>query len=443
MKLQAIRGFKDWLPEEFVKFDYLVSVAKGWLKRFNFKEVKIPILEKTDLFVRSIGEVTDIVQKETYSFQDRNKEWVTLRPEATAGICRFVIEHGLHTKPKPLKFFTVGPMFRHERPQKGRLREFYQVDAEVFGELNPYMEADLILLVKTVLSDPLNGDFTPFRIELNSLGCRGCRKDYREELVKFLRQKKSLLCEVCQERLERNPLRVLDCKNEACKEVVKEAPVILDYLCEECNEHFTTLKKVLRGLSVEYEINPWLVRGLDYYTRTIFEVKAQGLGAQDTVAAGGRYDHLLSELGGASLPAIGFAIGLERWSLVVFERNPELGEKLEKSLNPDVFLAVMDEERFLNAGRLALEMRNLGLKVEATYEKRGLKGLLKQADKLRARYALILGEREFETGIAILKDMEKGFQTEVSFKDLKDLAKGVFSVVSGDREGKDGNSSLS
>jgi len=421
MKLKAVRGFKDWLPEEFVRNEYLINKARGTLKKFNYKEVKLPILEKTELFVRSIGEVTDIVQKETYSFEDRNKDWVTLRPEATAGICRAIIEHGLHTRTKPLKFFTVGPMFRHERPQKGRLREFFQVDAELFCELNPYLEAEVIRLALDILNQPFESGEPGFRVEVNSLGCRECRKVYREKLLDYLRQREGELCEVCKQRIERNPLRVLDCKEEKCKEVVKEAPVISDYFCSACAEHFELLKKALKEFGVGFVVNPRLVRGLDYYTRTTFEIKAKELGAQDTVCAGGRYDYLLKELGGPMLPAIGFAIGLERWAIVFAEREKTLCEKLEKSLLPDVFVAVMDEENFGFAGNLARELRKSGLRVEIVYEKKGLKGLLKTADKLGARYTVIIGENEVKEKALLLRNMTTGNQERVEFEELEDL----------------------
>ncbi|NPA39322.1 MAG: histidine--tRNA ligase [Thermodesulfobacteria bacterium] len=432
MKIQSVRGFKDWLPEEFAKYRYLIDIADRYLSAGGFKQIKLPILEKTELFIRSIGEVTDIVQKETYSFEDRNKEWLTLRPEATAGICRSIIEHGLHTKPKPLKFYTVGPMFRHERPQKGRLREFYQVDAEYFGELNPYVEAEIIILAKNILEEPFkeNGiSFEGFKIEVNSLGCSKCRPNYRSALVEFLKEKKQDLCEVCKNRLERNPLRVLDCKVETCKQVVSESPVISDFFCEECKEHFEKLKEILKALGINFEVNPRLVRGLDYYTRTIFEIKGKGLGAQDTVAAGGRYDNLLQELGGPFLPAIGFAIGLERWAIVVFENIPGLAEKLENSVLPDVFLAVLGEENFLEGMKIADKLRRKGLKTEATYEKKGLKGLLKTADKLKAKTALIVGEKELKEKNAILKNMRTGEQKEVKFEDFDNLAEKVLNFI--------------
>ncbi len=276
MKFQSVRGFKDWLPEEFIRYEFLVETAKKILKNYNYQEVKISILEKTDLFVRSRGEVTDIVQKETYTFQDRNQEFLTLRPEATAGICRMVIENGLYMKPKPLKFFTIGPMFRHERPQKGRLREFYQIDVEFFGNLTSWYEAEVIKMSINILYSPLkvfykeveNEDL--FTLEINSLGCERCRPNYKDYLLSSLKGNQNALCGTCQQRLERNPFRILDCKNSNCKNEIQKLEPINKFWCENCKLHFEELSELLNFLGLKYVFNPYLVRGLDYYTRTIF-----------------------------------------------------------------------------------------------------------------------------------------------------------------------------
>jgi len=437
MKIQAVRGFKDWLPEDFVKYEYLINIARDILKNYNYKEIKIPVLEKTDLFVRSIGELTDIVQKETYTFLDRNKEFLTLRPEATAGICRMVIEKGLFVSPKPLKFFTIGPMFRHERPQKGRLREFFQIDVELFSELNPYIEAEIVFLAIEILKAPicLFKEELPeiYTLELNSLGCPKCRPKYKEALLKFLKEKKEILCETCKQRIARNPLRVLDCKIETCKEVVSKSPVITEYLCEECKTHFENIKDILKFMGVQYIENPRLVRGLDYYVRTIFEIKAEGLGAQDTVAAGGRYDFLLKELGGQHLPAIGFAIGLERWAISIFGDKENKGifssEKFLEKLCPDVFIILLGKELLMNGLKLATLLRKKGLRCEVTYEEKSLKAQLKNADKLSAKYSLILGEEEIKKRSAILRDMRKGIQKDINFENWEDLSHKVYKEI--------------
>ncbi len=428
MNIQSVRGFKDWLPEDFIKYQYLINLARSILLTYNYKEIKIPILEKTELFVRSIGEFTDIVQKETYTFQDRNKEFVTLRPEATAGICRMIIEKGLFVNPKPLKFFTTGPMFRHERPQKGRLREFYQIDVELFGELNPYLEAETIYLAFEILKAPFNlKNYSEiYTLEINSLGCLKCRAEYKKELVKFLKENKDKLCHTCQERLEKNPLRVLDCKIKTCNDVIAKTPIITEYLCKECKIHFEKLKEIFNSIGIKYVENPRLVRGLDYYIRTIFEIKAKGLGAQDTVAAGGRYDYLLKELGGDYLPAIGFAIGVERWAISIF------GDKKEKFLQelfPDIFLIVLEDELLIKGFQIAQFLRKYGLKCEINYEKKSLKAQLRNADKLLAKFVLILGEKEWKEKKALLKDMKKGVQEEIKFENLETLSYKIYNKI--------------
>lgn len=421
MKIQAVRGFKDWLPEEFVKYQYLIEIARNALQGANFKEIKIPILEKAELFVRSIGEVTDIVQKETYTFQDRNKEFLTLRPEATAGVCRMVIEHGLYIRPKPLKFFTIGPMFRHERPQKGRAREFYQIDVEFLGPLTPYYEVELLELALSILEAPKEvlskGDNEIFTMEINSLGCPKCRPTYKAYLKEELEKKVEKFCKTCQERIFRNPLRVLDCKNEGCKEELKGLKVISEFLCDDCQNHFEKLKELLKKRRISYKINPYLVRGLDYYVRTIFEIKAKGLGAQDTVCAGGRYDYLIKELGGPDLPAIGFAIGLERWALSLFGEE-ELPTLLEERLKPVAVFIPLGEKAKEEGLGIVSSLRKEGFKIEAFFEERSLKAMLREADKIKAKYALILGEDELKEESILVKNLQVGSQEKIAFKEL-------------------------
>lgn len=426
MKIQAVRGFKDWLPEEYVKYQYLIDLARNFLKRANFQEIKLPLLEKTELFVRSIGEITDIVQKETYTFQDRNKEFLTLRPEATAGVCRMVIEHGLYMKPKPLKFFTIGPMFRHERPQKGRLREFYQIDVEFMGNLTPYYEVELLELALSILEAPFE-EFKEkkkdlFTLEINSLGCPKCRPTYKEYLREALRKEENKLCKTCQERLFRNPLRILDCKNESCKEVVIELRTITEFLCGECEREFEKIKNLLEERKIFYRINPYLVRGLDYYVRTIFEIKAKGLGAQDTVCAGGRYDFLLKELGGPDLSAIGFAIGLERWALTLFGEE-DLPLSMEREIYPEVLFIPLGEEAKKRGLSIVSTLRRAGMKVEAFFEERSLKAMLREADKRKVKFALILGEDELKEEEIVVKNLLKGTQKKVSIEGLVEYLK--------------------
>jgi len=409
---KAVRGFKDILPEESPAWAYLESRAREILGRYGFQEIRIPILEKTELFARSIGEATDIVEKEMYSFVDRNQESLTLRPEATAGMVRAFIEHGLHNRPKPVKLFTIGPMFRHERPQKGRLRQFHQIDVEVFGASAPGTEAELVVMALEILKV---GGVRNLRLEINSLGCPYCRGPFREELKRFLLARKEHLCEDCQRRAERNPMRALDCKNETCQAEYRKAPELAQFLCEPCRAHFEAFKSYLSEAEVSYRLNPRLVRGLDYYTRTIFEIKAPGLGAQDTVAAGGRYDVLVSALGGPETPAVGFAIGMERWLLV--SRLPA-----ELETPPELFIAPLGEEAARLSLKLSRSLRAKGVRVEADYEGRRLKALLRQADRLSARKVLILGEEELQKKEALLKDLKTGAQESLPFEDLTDLA---------------------
>ncbi|HFC96998.1 MAG TPA: histidine--tRNA ligase [Thermosulfurimonas dismutans] len=409
--IKAVRGFKDLLPEEAGVFRWLEEQAREILRRYGFSEIRLPILERTELFARSIGESTDIVEKEMYTFQDRSGDSLTLRPEATAGVVRAFIEHGLYNRPKPLKLFTIGPMFRHERPQKGRLRQFHQIDVEVFGAASAGMDAELVALALGILRA---GGARDLRLEINSLGCPGCRGPYREALREFLFSRRERLCEDCRRRAERNPLRALDCKREGCQREYQEAPMLSAFLCEDCRRHYQHFKTYLQEGGILFIENPRLVRGLDYYTRTIFEIKAPGLGAQDTVAAGGRYDGLVSALGGPETPAVGFAIGMERWWLVSRGSQREVAA-------PDLFIAPLGEEARRWAFRLAALLRDRGLKVESDYEGRSLKALLRQADRLSARWALILGEQELQEQRALLRDLASGTQLSLPFRDLEDL----------------------
>ncbi len=413
--IKSVRGFKDILPEETPFWNYLESLARETLKLYGFEEIRIPVLERTELFARSIGESTDIVEKEMYTFLDKGGESVTLRPEATAGIVRAFVEHGLYNRPKPVKLFTMGPMFRYERPQKGRLRQFHQVDVEVFGSPSPALDAELVSLAWNLLGRAGAKGLT---VEVNSLGCPSCRPSYRDALKRFLSERLEELCEDCRRRAERNPLRALDCKNERCRSVYRNAPSITNYLCKECSDHFEEFLKFLSRLKVPHEANPNLVRGLDYYTRTTFEIKAEGLGAQDTVCAGGRYDELVKYLGGPPTPAVGFAIGMERWLLcatgLTLHREP-----------PEVFVAAIGREALAEGLLLANELRKKGVKTEVSYEEKSLKALLRHADRLGSKTVLILGEDELKKKTALLKFMDTGQQEELNFSDLKDLANRV------------------
>ncbi len=407
--IKAVRGFKDILPGESEKWAYLENLARKFFLSYGFREIRLPILEKTELFARSLGEATDIVEKEMYTFIDRQKESLTLRPEATAGICRAVIENGLYAQGKILKLFTIGPMFRHERPQRGRLRQFHQLNAEVFGSNAPGTDAELIALALDILDA---GGARGLRLEINSLGCPACRPAFREALKKFLTGLQEKLCEDCQRRVERNPLRVLDCKRQECQSLYVDAPRLEDFLCPACKEHYLSVLKDLETLNITYVKNPRLVRGLDYYVRTTFEIKAPDLGAQDTVAAGGRYDGLVKALGGPDIPGVGFAIGLERFLLIA-----ELPEDLSPPL--DLFVAALGEEARRLVLPLVRNLRRHGLMVDLDHEGRSLKAQLKQANRLRARFALIIGEKELQEGKVLLRDMTTGAQEPLAQAELE------------------------
>ncbi len=407
--IKAVRGFKDILPGESEKWVYLENLARKFFLSYGFREIRLPILEKTELFARSLGEATDIVEKEMYTFIDRQKESLTLRPEATAGICRAVIENGLYAQGKILKLFTIGPMFRHERPQRGRLRQFHQLNAEVFGSNAPGTDAELIALALDILDA---GGARGLRLEINSLGCPACRPAFREALKEFLTGVREKLCEDCQRRVERNPLRVLDCKRQECQSLYVDAPKLEDFLCPACKEHYLSVLKDLETLNIAYVKNPCLVRGLDYYVRTTFEIKAPDLGAQDTVAAGGRYDGLIKALGGPDIPGVGFAIGLERFLLIA-----ELPEDLSPPF--DLFVVALGEEARRLVLPLVRNLRRHGLVVDLDHEGRSLKAQLKQANRLRARFALIIGEKELQEGKVLLRDMTTGTQEPLALAELE------------------------
>ena len=406
MSIKALKGFKDILPEEAALWQRVEATARELFHRFGFAEIKVPLLEKTELFARSIGEATDIVEKEMYTFPDRNGESVTMRPEGTASVLRAFIEHGLHVRQPVQRLYTIGPMFRHERPQKGRLRQFHQLSVEAVGSLNPRLDAELMAMAWLLLAElGLSAS-----LEINSLGCPQCRPGFKEALLSFLRTRLENLCEDCVRRSGANPLRVLDCKSTHCQAVYREAPSILDHLCDECRRHFEAAEEGLRQLGIPFRVNHFMVRGLDYYTRTTFELLTDALGAQSAVGAGGRYDGLVEQLGGPALPGIGFALGVER--LVLLLRQQAEGE--EPPAGVDVYVAALGEAAAEAGFKLAYDLRRQGLRAAMDYEGRSLKSQLKQAGRLQARYALILGDDELQRCELVVKEMATGEQTVVS-----------------------------
>ncbi len=392
--IKAIRGMRDLLPPETSRWQWVEAVAREVFGLYGYREIRLPLLERTELFARSIGADTDIVGKEMYTFPDRKGDSLTLRPEATASVLRAVLENGLNQGAGVKKLYTLGPMFRYERPQKGRYRQFYQINCEAYGVDAPELDAEVILLLLDILGR-LNLGKT--RLLINSLGCPDCQVKFKAALGLFLISREGL-CEDCQRRRETNPLRVLDCKSVHCKEILKDAPVIRDYLCPDCAAHFARVLELLQRFGVNYEEQPKLVRGLDYYTRTAFEVVAAGLGAQDAVAGGGRYNGLSRELGGPALPAIGFAIGEDRLLEVL---PKELGQGNEFK----VFLAALGEPARDKAFHLMQELRQRRVAAEMDLEGRSLKAQMTQADRYGAFYAVILGDRELEEGQASVRPM--------------------------------------
>jgi histidyl-tRNA synthetase len=404
VKITALNGFKDIVPGEVELWQQVENTARDIFARFNFSEIRMPILEKTDLFARSIGEATDIVEKEMYTFVDKQ---ITMRPEATASMLRAYIQHGLHVQKPIQRLFTIGPMFRHERPQKGRLRQFHQMDAEVLGTANPRVDAELMAMGAMLLSEL----GVTVSLEMNSLGCPVCRPGFREALLAFIEDRKEALCEDCARRSKTNPLRVLDCKNPKCREQVEEAPSILEHLCNDCDEHFGAVQSGLQQLGIQYSLNKFMVRGLDYYTRTTFEFITQDLGAQAAVGAGGRYDGLVEKLGGPKTPGIGFAIGMERLVLLLQQHEEEVttvGNAI------DIFVAGLGEKASEFAFSLVHALRQKGLQTAMDHEGRSLKSQMKQANKVNARYVLIIGENELEQGQAVLRNMDNQEQQEIA-----------------------------
>jgi len=404
--IQLIRGFKDILPGEVELWQKIELEARTLFESFGFREIRIPIMEKTELFKRSIGEDTDIVEKEMYTFADRGGDMVTLRPEATASIVRAYIQHKLYAPDPAQRLYMIGPMFRRERPQKGRYRQFYQIDAEIFGVGSPLADAQLIYLLVT-LCERLK--VKNVEAHVNSLGCPACRPGFRDALQAMLASVSDRLCADCTRRRDRNPLRVLDCKVPGCREALAAAPSILDHLCGDCRTDFEELQAALRGLGVAYMVDKRLVRGLDYYTRATFEIQTGELGAQSAVAGGGRYDRLIKELGGPDLPATGFAIGFDRLAEIV---GLQAGDYQPR---PDVFLAALGERSRSQAFEWCCRLGREGVRVEMEFSDKSLKSLMKSADRLGAAHVLMIGGKELEEKVALLRNMGTKEQVAVPF----------------------------
>ncbi len=406
MKIKAINGVKDILPADIIYWQTIENRARDIFRRFGIHEIRLPILEKTQLFTRSIGEATDIVEKEMYTFVDKK---ITMRPEITASLLRAYVEHSLHLQQPVQRLFSIGPVFRHERPQKGRQRQFHQVDVEIIGAQEPQIDAELMAMGQMLLN-ALNLDVS---LEINSLGCPECRPDFREKLISYLKEHSDTLCDDCKRRTEKNPLRALDCKQQGCKAAVEHAPSITDNLCSACEDHFSVVQKQLDLLGVSYTLNRFMVRGLDYYNRTTFEFLTADLGAQAAVAAGGRYDGLVEQLGGPKkTPGIGFAMGMERLFLLMQQQE---GQQ-EGQGGADVFIAALGEQAIEFAAPFVHQLRQLGLQAAMDYSNRSLKAQMKQAGRCKAGFTLIVGEQELEQGRGILRNMNTQEQNEFSLQ---------------------------
>lgn len=407
---KAPRGTGDVLPADSARWQHVEQTALTVAKNFGYREVRTPVFEHTELFHRSVGETTDVVQKEMYTFEDKGNRSITLRPEGTAGAARCLLEHSLHNDALPVKVAYITSCYRYEKPQAGRLREFHQFGVECFGAAAPQADAEVIALAKGVL-DMLN--ITGVSLHINSIGCPTCRAKYHAALKAYFESHRDELCETCLGRLERNPMRILDCKSPVCSGIAADAPVMIDYLCDECRDHFTEVRACLDTAGIPYELDTRIVRGLDYYTRTVFEFVSDALGAQAVVAGGGRYDGLIEELGGPHLPSLGFAMGLERLLMVM----DAIGAEFPATTRCELYLAPMGAAATRRCFEIADGLRQGGVSVETDLVGRGLKAQMKYADKIGARWVLVIGDNELETGRAQLKDMDSGKAEEIALDD--------------------------
>lgn len=404
------KGTKDVLPFESYKWHYVERIARETADLYCLNEIRTPTFEHTELFLRGVGDTTDIVNKEMYTFLDKGERSITLKPEGTAGVARSFIENGLFNNAMPLKMYYITPVFRYENPQKGRLREHHQFGVEVYGGAGADTDAEVIKLAYTVLKKC----GLSVKLYINSMGCPECRKKYNEALKGYFADKLDKLCPTCRERYYKNPLRILDCKEEGCKALCKDAPKIVDYLCDDCSSHFKKLQELLTDCGVAYEINPFIVRGLDYYTKTVFEFVTTALGSQGTVCGGGRYDNLISQLGGTPTCGVGFGMGIERLLMLMEAENVVI----PMHENVKLYIASMGDEAYKKAFEIASELRDKGVKAEIDHAGRGIKAQFKYADKIHAENVVTLGDNELSTGVAQIKNMADGKLTEIKISDI-------------------------
>ena len=410
MEVQAPKGTKDMLPQDAYKWHFVENKFREIAKFYGMREIRTPMFEHTDLFLRGVGDTTDIVQKEMYTFNDKGNRSITLKPEGTSPVVRAFIENRLFNEAQPTKLYYAIPCFRYENVQKGRLRQFHQFGTEVFGSKEPSMDAEVIAFAMEFLKSL---GLKSLSLNINNLGCPNCRPKYNEALKKFLEENYDDLCGLCQSRFEKNPMRILDCKNKNCGEITKNAPIILDYMCEECDTHFTEVKKYLDALNIPYTVDPGIVRGLDYYTKTIFEI----LNDDFTVCGGGRYDRLIEQLGGPEMPAVGFGLGIERLLLTLQNEGVEIpNEGLY-----DLYIGARGEDGKLASFKLANALRTRGIKTEINHMGRSLKAEMKYANKIGAKFTVVLGDDELQTGNAKFKRMSDGEQFEVNLNNIEEI----------------------
>ena len=420
---KAIKGTKDVLPKDVHKNQYIEATALDIASKFGYKEIRTPVFEHTELFQRGVGDTTDVVQKEMYTFDDKGGRSITLRPEGTAGAVRSFLENGLCNEALPQKVCYLTSCYRYEKPQAGRLREFHQFGVECFGTASPLADAEIIALAKSIFDTLGVRDLS---LEINSIGCPKCRAEYHKALKEYFASRKDELCDTCKGRLDRNPMRNLDCKSPICHEIAQGAPVVIDYLCDECKEHFEKVQKYLDAQNIEYKINPQIVRGLDYYTKTVFEFVSNSIGAQGTVCGGGRYDGLVEELGGQHTASLGFAMGLERLMLLMEAQGCEFPQA-EK---PDLFIVALGEKATLKALEIAKDMREEGFSALLDLNQRSVRAQMKYADKLGAKFNVVIGDNEVENKIAKLKNMQTGEETEIN---LDTFVSGFYNISLNDQ----------
>lgn len=410
------KGTKDVLPNESYKWHYVENVVRSVAKDFNIKEIRTPTFEHTELFLRGVGDTTDIVNKEMYTFLDKAERSITLKPEGTAGVARAFIENSLYANPQPTKMYYITPVFRYEKPQAGRLREHHQFGIEYYGSSSAIADVEVMMVAKSIF-DRLG--VSNLVLNINSIGCPECRKKYNEALKKYLKDNLSNMCHTCQERFEKNPLRILDCKEEACKQITQNAPVVLDYLCDDCRAHHEMVCNQLTKLGVEFKVNPHIVRGLDYYTRTVFEFVSNNIGAQGTVCGGGRYNNLVEQVGGKPCPGVGFGMGLERLILTLENLGLSVGEEE----NPDLYIIAMCDRAKQDILVYAQKLRQAGVSTEIDVMDRSFKAQLKYANKINAKYMVVLGDEEIDTNKVSIKNMATGESVEVDLDKIENFFK--------------------